>query len=143
MSVYVMYLILLLLIPILFVVLICLELISALFLFQVLTSFSLTHVKRPALMESVFQCDVQEGQVSPCSVLKVSVRFTPLTVDSTSVDYFRLSCPGGNSTDVLEVTGSCIGETNYLKFCTHVHFVILSRRVYLQQLFNDIMQVKM
>ncbi|KAK2849898.1 hypothetical protein Q7C36_008681 [Tachysurus vachellii] len=76
---------------------------------SVLTSFSLTHVKRPALMESVFQCDVQKGQVSPCSVLKVSVRFTPLTVDSTSVDYFRLSCPGGTSTDVLKVTGSCIG----------------------------------
>ncbi|KAG7330997.1 hypothetical protein KOW79_004966 [Hemibagrus wyckioides] len=76
---------------------------------SVLTSFSLTRLKRPALMESVFECDVQEGQVSPCSVLKVAVRFTPLTVDSTSVDYFRLSCPGGISTDVLKVTGSCIG----------------------------------
>ncbi|KAK3543244.1 hypothetical protein QTP70_014102, partial [Hemibagrus guttatus] len=76
---------------------------------SVLTSFSLTRVKRPALMESVFECDVQEGQVSPCSVLKVAVRFTPLTVDSTSVDYFHLSCPGGISTDVLKVTGSCIG----------------------------------
>lgn len=85
---------------------------GALSFFQVLTSFSLTCMKRPALMESVFECDVQEGQVAPCSVLKVPVRFTPLTVDSTSVDYFRLSCPGGISTDVLKVTGSCIGEIN-------------------------------
>ncbi|MCJ8732733.1 hypothetical protein PDJAM_G00214590 [Pangasius djambal] len=76
---------------------------------SVLTSFFLTRVIRPTLMESVFECDVKEGQVAPCSVLRVPVRFTPLTVDSTSVDYFRLSCPGGISTDVLKVTGSCIG----------------------------------
>ncbi|KAI5107294.1 cilia- and flagella-associated protein 65, partial [Silurus meridionalis] len=76
---------------------------------SVLTSFSLTCVKKPALMESVFECDVQEGQVAPCTVLTVPVRFTPLTVDSTSVDYFQLSCPGGISTDILKVTGSCIG----------------------------------
>ncbi|TSK92887.1 Cilia- and flagella-associated protein 65 [Bagarius yarrelli] len=76
---------------------------------SVLTTFSLTRMKTPALMESVFECDVQEGQMSPGSVLKVPVRYTPLTVDSTSVDYFHLSCPGGISTDVLKVTGSCIG----------------------------------
>lgn len=76
---------------------------------SVLTTFSLTRMKRPALMESVFECDVQEGQVAPCSVLRVPVRFTPLTVDNTSVDYFRLTFPGGISTDVLKVTGSCIG----------------------------------
>lgn len=95
-------------------------------------------------MESVFECDVQEGQVSPCSVLKVAVRFTPLTVDSTNVDYFRLSCPGGISTDVLKVTGSCIGERNqlnsqFIHFYTYVHFVIASRCLY----FYDIMLVKM
>lgn len=81
-------------------------------LLQVLTSFSLTRVKRPALMEYEFECDVQEGQVAPCSTLRVLVCFTPLTVDSTSMDHFRLTWPGGISTDVLKVTGSCIGEIN-------------------------------
>lgn len=85
---------------------------GALSLFQVLSSFSLTRVKRPTLMESVFECDVQEGQVAPSSALRVSVCFTPLTVDCTSVDYFRLSCLGGISTAVLKVTGSCIGKIN-------------------------------
>lgn len=61
-------------------------------------------------MESVFECDVQGGQLAPCATLRVPVRFTPLTVDNISVDYFRLSCPGGVRTDMLKVSGSCIGE---------------------------------
>ncbi|XP_053352888.1 cilia- and flagella-associated protein 65 [Clarias gariepinus] len=76
---------------------------------SVLISFSLTRMKKPAHMESVFECDVQGGQLAPCATLRVPVRFTPLTVDNISVDYFRLSCPGGVRTDMLKVSGSCIG----------------------------------
>lgn len=61
-------------------------------------------------MESVFQCDLHEGNVAPHSGLKVPVYFTPLTVDSTSVDYFSLTCPGAVSSNLLKVTGSCIGK---------------------------------
>uniref|UniRef100_A0A3B1J350 Uncharacterized protein n=1 Tax=Astyanax mexicanus TaxID=7994 RepID=A0A3B1J350_ASTMX len=70
---------------------------------------SLHKTKMPALMESVFQCDVQKGHVAPHSVLAVPVCFTPLTVDTTSVEYFSLTCPGALSKDLLKVTGSCIG----------------------------------
>ncbi|KAL7881952.1 hypothetical protein AOLI_G00088010 [Acnodon oligacanthus] len=73
------------------------------------TSFSLTRLRKAALMESVFQCDVHEGHMASHSVLKVPVCFTPLTVDSTSVEYFSLTCPGAVSRDLLKVTGSCIG----------------------------------
>ncbi|KAG9271575.1 cilia- and flagella-associated protein 65 isoform X1 [Astyanax mexicanus] len=73
------------------------------------SDFTLTRVQKAALMESVFQCDVQKGHVAPHSVLAVPVCFTPLTVDTTSVEYFSLTCPGALSKDLLKVTGSCIG----------------------------------
>ncbi|XP_062861739.1 cilia- and flagella-associated protein 65 isoform X2 [Trichomycterus rosablanca] len=75
----------------------------------VTTFFSLSGVKRPNLMKCMFHCDVKQGQLTPGSVLKVPVRFTPLTVDSTNVDYFSLSWPGGVSKDLVKVTGSCTG----------------------------------
>ncbi|XP_066497191.1 cilia- and flagella-associated protein 65 isoform X2 [Hoplias malabaricus] len=72
-------------------------------------SFALTHVPKPALMESVFHCRLHEGHIAPHSVLKVPVCFTPLTVDSTNVDYFSLTCPGAVNRNLLKVSGSCIG----------------------------------
>lgn len=60
-------------------------------------------------MESVFCCEVHEGKIAPNSVLKVPVCFSPLTVDSISVDYLSLTCPGAVSKDLLKVSGTCIG----------------------------------
>lgn len=85
---------------------------------QVSVCFSLSRVRRPSLMECVFHCDVEEGLVTPGSVLKVPVSFTPRTVDSISVDYFSLTCPGGISKELLKLTGSCTGE-NHQKSSTH------------------------
>ncbi|KAI4873066.1 hypothetical protein NFI96_025495 [Prochilodus magdalenae] len=76
---------------------------------SVSTSFSLTCLRKAALMESVYQCNVHEGQVASHSALKVPVCFTPLNVDSTSVEYFSLTSPGAVSKVLLKVTGSCIG----------------------------------
>ncbi|XP_016378792.1 coiled-coil domain-containing protein 108-like [Sinocyclocheilus rhinocerous] len=73
------------------------------------TTFSLTWLRRPALMESVFCCEVHEGKIAPNSVLKVPVCFSPLTVDSISVDYLSLTCPGAVSKDLLKMSGTCIG----------------------------------
>ncbi|XP_056308541.1 cilia- and flagella-associated protein 65-like, partial [Danio aesculapii] len=73
------------------------------------TAFSLSWMERPALMESVFRCEVYEGTIAPYSVLKVPVCFSPLTVDSISVDYLCLTCPGAVNEDLLKVSGTCIG----------------------------------
>ncbi|XP_050976101.1 cilia- and flagella-associated protein 65 [Labeo rohita] len=73
------------------------------------TTFSLSWLRRPALMESVFCCEVREGKIAPNSVLKVPVCFSPLTVDSISVDYLSLTCPGAVGKDLLKVSGTCIG----------------------------------
>ncbi|KAF4109419.1 cilia- and flagella-associated protein 65 isoform X1 [Onychostoma macrolepis] len=73
------------------------------------TTFSLSWLRCPALMESVFCCEVHEGKIAPNSVLKVPVCFSPLTVDSISVDYLSLTCPGAVSKDLLKVSGTCIG----------------------------------
>uniref|UniRef100_A0A9J8A7U6 Si:ch1073-349o24.2 n=1 Tax=Cyprinus carpio carpio TaxID=630221 RepID=A0A9J8A7U6_CYPCA len=73
------------------------------------TTFSLSWLRRPTLMESVFCCEVHEGKIAPNSVLKVPVCFSPLTVDSISVDYLSLTCPGAVSKDLLKVSGTCIG----------------------------------
>ncbi|XP_052004731.1 cilia- and flagella-associated protein 65 [Xyrauchen texanus] len=75
----------------------------------VTTTFILSWLRRPALMESVFRCEVREGQIAPDSVLKVPVCFSPFTVDSISMDYLCLTCPGAVSKDMLKVSGSCIG----------------------------------
>ncbi|XP_035391658.1 cilia- and flagella-associated protein 65 isoform X1 [Electrophorus electricus] len=71
--------------------------------------FSLALMRRAALVESVFQCDVWEGQVAAHSALRVPVCFTPLAVDSASADYLSLTCLGAVSRCLLKVTGSCIG----------------------------------
>ncbi|XP_067266303.1 cilia- and flagella-associated protein 65 [Chanodichthys erythropterus] len=73
------------------------------------TTFSLSWLRRPPLMESVFHCEVHEGKIAPHSVLKVPVCFSPLTVDSISVDYLCLTCHGAVSEDLLKVSGTCIG----------------------------------
>ncbi|XP_067299570.1 cilia- and flagella-associated protein 65 [Pseudorasbora parva] len=73
------------------------------------TTFSLSWLRRPPLLESVFHCEVHEGKIAPQSVLKVPVCFCPLTVDSISVDYLCLTCPGAISKDLLKVSGTCIG----------------------------------
>ncbi|XP_073768570.1 cilia- and flagella-associated protein 65 isoform X2 [Danio rerio] len=73
------------------------------------TAFSLSWMRRPTLMESVFRCEVYEGTIAPYSVLKVPVCFSPLTVESISVDYIRLTCPGAVNEELLKVSGTCIG----------------------------------
>ncbi|XP_048049329.1 LOW QUALITY PROTEIN: cilia- and flagella-associated protein 65 [Megalobrama amblycephala] len=73
------------------------------------TTFNLSWLRRPPLMESVFHCEVHEGKIAPHSVLKVPVCFSPLTVDSISVDYLCLTCHGAVSEDLLKVSGTCIG----------------------------------
>ncbi|XP_055071936.2 cilia- and flagella-associated protein 65 [Misgurnus anguillicaudatus] len=73
------------------------------------TTFKLSWLRRPALMDVVFRCEVREGQIEPHSVLKVPVWFSPLTVDSRSVDYLWLTCLGAVSKDLLKVSGSSIG----------------------------------
>ncbi|RXN28038.1 coiled-coil domain-containing protein 108 [Labeo rohita] len=73
------------------------------------TTFSLSWLRRPALMDSVFCCEVREGKIAPNSVLKVPICFSPLTVDSISVDYLSLTCPGAVGKDLLKVSGTCIG----------------------------------
>ncbi|KAK7168813.1 hypothetical protein R3I93_004958 [Phoxinus phoxinus] len=73
------------------------------------TTFSLSWLRRPPLMESVFSCEVHEGKIAPHSVLKVPICFSPLTVDSISVDYLCLTCPGAVSEDLLKVSGTSIG----------------------------------
>ncbi|XP_076858756.1 cilia- and flagella-associated protein 65 isoform X2 [Brachyhypopomus gauderio] len=84
-------------------------------------SFSLACLRRAAHAESVFQCDVQEGRVGAQSALRVPVCFTPLTVDSASVDYLSLTCPGAVARDLLKLTGTCIGPVVSLS-CSVVDF---------------------
>nr|XP_023695931.1 cilia- and flagella-associated protein 65 isoform X2 [Paramormyrops kingsleyae] len=76
---------------------------------QVSAPFRLSMLHRPALLEEVFQCDVREGRVEPRASLKVPVRFSPQTVDCTSVDYYSVTCSGGVSKTILKVTGTCVG----------------------------------
>ncbi|KAK6315486.1 hypothetical protein J4Q44_G00150150 [Coregonus suidteri] len=76
---------------------------------SITTSFSLSRMQRPALSESVFQCGVQKGEVAPRTSIRVAVLFSPVTVDSTTVDYLSLTCPGALSRTLLKVTGTCIG----------------------------------
>ncbi|XP_029557900.1 cilia- and flagella-associated protein 65 isoform X2 [Salmo trutta] len=76
---------------------------------SITTSFSLSRMQRPALSESVFQCGIQKGEVAPRTSIRVPVIFSPVTVDSTTVDYLSLTCPGALSKTLLKVTGTCIG----------------------------------
>ncbi|KAL0985623.1 hypothetical protein UPYG_G00159560 [Umbra pygmaea] len=76
----------------------------------VTTSFSLSRIVRPALLESVFHSGVQKGEVAPRSSTRVSVSFCPVTVDTTSVDYLSLTCPGALSKTLIKVTGTCTGS---------------------------------
>ncbi|XP_055727921.1 cilia- and flagella-associated protein 65 isoform X2 [Salvelinus fontinalis] len=76
---------------------------------SITTSFSLSRMQRPALSESVFQCGIQKGEVAPRTSITVPVIFSPVTVDSTTVDYLSLSCPGALNKTLLKVTGTCIG----------------------------------
>ncbi|KAA0715982.1 Cilia- and flagella-associated protein 65 [Triplophysa tibetana] len=78
------------------------------------TTFTLSWLRRPPLMDVVFRCEVREGQIEPHSVLKVPVCFSPLTVDCRSVDYLCLTCPGALSKDLLRVSGSSIGPIVFL-----------------------------
>ncbi|XP_029113584.1 cilia- and flagella-associated protein 65 [Scleropages formosus] len=76
---------------------------------QVSTSFRLSRVQQPDLLEAVFQCEVREGRVAPGSSVRVPVTFSPQVVDCTSVEYFSLSYPGALSRAMLKVTGTCEG----------------------------------
>ncbi|CAB1346896.1 unnamed protein product [Coregonus sp. 'balchen'] len=84
---------------------------------SITTSFSLSRMQRPALSESVFQCGVQQGEVAPRTSIRVAVLFSPVTVDSTTVDYLSLTCPGALSRTLLKVTGTCIGPQVSLSSC--------------------------
>ncbi|KAM6946159.1 cilia- and flagella-associated protein 65 [Aplochiton taeniatus] len=72
-------------------------------------SFTLCRLRRPRLSPSAFHCDVARGEVAPGATARVPVTFSPLSVDSTSMDYLSLSCPGALSNTLLKLTGSSIG----------------------------------
>ncbi|XP_019896730.2 cilia- and flagella-associated protein 65 isoform X1 [Esox lucius] len=76
---------------------------------SITTSFSVSRMRHPALSESLFQCSVQKGELAPRTSIKVPVLFTPLEVDSSSVDYLSLRWPGALSKTLIKVTGACIG----------------------------------
>ncbi|XP_028847047.1 cilia- and flagella-associated protein 65 isoform X2 [Denticeps clupeoides] len=76
---------------------------------QVSASFRLSWLRRPALMERVFGCELREGLVSPGSSVRVPVSFAPVAVDTCSVDYLSLSCPGAPGRRLLKLTGSGCG----------------------------------
>ncbi|XP_063069090.1 cilia- and flagella-associated protein 65 [Engraulis encrasicolus] len=76
----------------------------------VASSFSLARLRRPALLESVFEFSVREGLVPPGASVQVPVCFCPLAVDCTSVEYLCLSYPGALGTPhTIKLTGSCSG----------------------------------
>ncbi|XP_041929012.1 cilia- and flagella-associated protein 65 isoform X1 [Alosa sapidissima] len=75
----------------------------------VTSSFSLSRLQRPALLDSVFECSVCEGLLTPGSSVQVPVCFSPVAVDSSSVEYLCLSSPGALSKQLVKLTGSCCG----------------------------------
>ncbi|XP_062391076.1 cilia- and flagella-associated protein 65 [Sardina pilchardus] len=75
----------------------------------VTSSFSLSRLRRPALLDSVFECSVREGLLTPGSSVQVPVRFSPVAVDNSSVEYLCLSSPGALSKKLIKLTGSCSG----------------------------------
>ncbi|KAJ8004474.1 hypothetical protein DPEC_G00136070 [Dallia pectoralis] len=76
---------------------------------SVTTSFSLSRLRCPLLSESLFHCSVQKGELGPRASIRVPVCFSPLTVDSISIDYLSLRFPGALSKTIIKVTGNCIG----------------------------------
>ncbi|XP_046903244.1 cilia- and flagella-associated protein 65 [Hypomesus transpacificus] len=72
-------------------------------------SFSLSRFKQPPLSQSEFQCLVEKGEVAGQSAVRVPVSFSPVAVDSSSVNYLSLTCPGALNKTLLKLTGSCIG----------------------------------
>lgn len=75
-------------------------------------------------MESVFECSVREGLVGPGSSVQVPVFFSPVAVDSSSVEYLCLSSPGALSKQLLKLTGSCCG---LYTLNTHTVFSLMSK----------------
>ncbi|XP_030642525.1 cilia- and flagella-associated protein 65 [Chanos chanos] len=73
--------------------------------------FTLSWLRRSALLDRVFRCEVREGLLAPQSALKVPVCFSPCCVDTSSVDYLSLACPGAVSKNLLKVTGTCFGPS--------------------------------
>lgn len=77
---------------------------------QMRASFSLSRFKQPPLSQSEFQCLVEKGEVAGQSAVRVPVSFSPVAVDSSSVNYLSLTCPGALNKTLLKLTGSCIGR---------------------------------
>ncbi|KAM4608647.1 cilia- and flagella-associated protein 65 [Polymixia lowei] len=76
----------------------------------VTASFSLCRLRGGVpRLGSEFSCDITRGEVTPGASLRAAVTFTPVAVDTVSVDYLSLSYPGALSRAVLKLTGSCIG----------------------------------
>ncbi|XP_041950145.1 transport and Golgi organization protein 1 homolog isoform X3 [Alosa sapidissima] len=68
------------------------------------SSFHLSHLQHPPLLQSVFDCSVHEGLAAQGSSLQVPVRFSP--VHSSSVEYLSRSSPVALSKQRIKPTGS-------------------------------------
>ncbi|XP_056144876.1 cilia- and flagella-associated protein 65 [Lampris incognitus] len=76
----------------------------------VTASFSLSQLREEKLLlGSEFSCNVTSGEVAPGASLRVKVTYAPFIVDTVSVDYLSINCPGTLSKSQLKVTGKCIG----------------------------------
>ncbi|XP_061081714.1 cilia- and flagella-associated protein 65 [Conger conger] len=76
---------------------------------SVSASFRLAGVGRVPLEGSVFGCEAREGRLSPGDRVKVSVCFSPLRPDCSSVEYLCLTCHGAPSTALLKLHGNSTG----------------------------------
>ncbi|XP_071348758.1 cilia- and flagella-associated protein 65 isoform X2 [Trachinotus anak] len=76
----------------------------------VTASFSLPQLSGGVpLFGSEFSCDVTRGKVVPGGSFRVTVTYSPVLVDTVSVEYLSLKCRGAVNETVLKLTGSCIG----------------------------------
>ncbi|XP_029386708.1 cilia- and flagella-associated protein 65 [Echeneis naucrates] len=64
---------------------------------------------RMPLFGSEFSCDVTSGKVAPGESTRVMVTYSPVLVDSISVEYLFLKCRGALNETSLKLSGNCIG----------------------------------
>ncbi|XP_076015276.1 cilia- and flagella-associated protein 65 [Genypterus blacodes] len=63
------------------------------------------------LFGSEFKCNSTRGTVGPHELLQATVSYTPAVVESVSVEYLSLQCPGALNKSQLKLIGHCIGPT--------------------------------
>ncbi|XP_052236731.1 cilia- and flagella-associated protein 65-like [Dreissena polymorpha] len=71
--------------------------------------YKVEHTSALSRIDTVFQCPKMTGIVPPMSSVKISISYSPNTVDVTSVDYFSVVAIGKVSKSVIKCVGSSIG----------------------------------